>query len=156
MRANAQKPIQSLHTLWRHYYGGSIAALPLFSMISMRKFFLFSAAIVALGLPSTAQDHEAGQKMSEEKQLDLLFNKIMQTLPDGMRAKVDSAATVKVEHRRVSEEASSKRLSESLPTHERLRKLPDELKAQVERAIIDMEQRKEERKAQFLESHRKK
>jgi protein-tyrosine-phosphatase len=114
-------------------------------------------AIVLLGTTAGgAQDRsDSNGQVNDEKQMDLLFDRIMRTLPEGERSKVDSAATVKIDRNRINDKQShTSERTDIITPRERLKELPDELKVQVERVITDMEQRKEDRKAQFRESLR--
>ena len=119
-----------------------------------------AAMISSIGMGTlSAQDgrdsHVQVQEKKDEKQLDFLFDRILQALPEGERTKVDSAATVKIDRKNITGPSGYAREHEAVITpRERLKELPDELKVQVERAISDMEQRKEDRKAQFRESLR--
>lgn len=151
MKAVVQKPIQSLHSFGCHDYRGRCAALPL---ISQSMLIIFMVTIFFANAVVAQQQDATGAKV-DEKRLDLLFDRIMETLPDDEQTRVDSAASIKVD-RRNNPSLSETRQHETVPVHTRLQELPDELKVQVERAIEDMEQRKEERKTQFRESRRKK
>ncbi len=152
MRDDVQKPIQSLHAFLRHHFGGGRnCPSPIFrSMVTI-------VAIVLLGTTAGgAQDRsDSNGQIDDEKRMDLLFDRIMRTLPEGERSKVDSAATVKIDRNRINDKQShTSERADIITPRERLKELPDELKVQVERAITDMEQRKEDRKAQFRESLR--
>ena len=152
MRVDVQKPIQSLHAFVRHHLGGGHhCPSPIFrSMIAIAALVLFGT------VAASAQDHSDSKgQANDEKRMDLLFDRIMKTLPEGERSKVDSAASVKIDRNLVNEkQAHTSERGEIITPRERLKELPDELKVQVERAITDMEQRKEDRKAQFRESLR--
>ncbi len=113
----------------------------------------------------SAQNPPTNDSNSDARRLDILFDRIMQTLPDEARMKVDSAATVKgtrqtaPEKNKVSKDADRNGKTDKDPPAPptRLRELPPELKEQVERAMADMKDHTVERNAQFLESrHRKK
>jgi hypothetical protein len=149
MKDDVQKPIQSLHAFMCHHFGGGLFFPPLI----FRGVLLVALAVCGV---SAQESGDSNKQVSNEKRLDLLFDQIMQTLPEGARSKVDSAATVKTDRRPVSGVTSAGKM-DHITAHsprERLSELPDDLKAQVERAITDMEQRKEERKAQFRDSRR--
>ena len=154
MKVVAQKPIQSLHAFGRHFNGGSIAALPLLFTRNLRYHFFFLVFSAAFVFSLSAQQRDTNPSSTDEKRLDLLFEGIMLTLPNEMRSEVDSAASVKVNRRSPTATPENSRPHEPVSNETRLRELPDELKVQVERAIADMEKRKEERKAQFRESQR--
>lgn len=148
MKAVVQNPIQSFNALGRHIFRGSIFSLPLF----------FSTLIVLLFsvYPLQAQSQNNGAKPDSDTRLDVLFDQIMETLPEEKRSRVDSAGTKRAEQQADSPETSRNRSEESAATATRLRQLPQELRVQVERVIADIEQRKEERKERFRESQRKK
>ena len=155
MKVDVQKPIQSLHAFVRHHFGGEpLGSFPVFrSTIAVMSILLLGSGMVS------AQDRDrsdSNAQVNEEKRLDLLFDRIMQTLPEGERTRVDSAATVKVDRNTVNGNTSAQpsEHEKGIAPRERLKELPDELKVQVERAITDMEKRKEDRKAQFRESLR--
>jgi len=158
MNADVQKPIQSLLSFRRHSSGGSIAALPPISFIAAIAIgvLTFSSLLVA------EQPEDTNKQSTSEKRLDLLFNKIMQTMPDEARGRVDSASAVVREepHQAMHQEQRSGTGQEHSAEEgerrlrTRLQELPDDLKAQVERTITEMQQRKEERKAQFRESRK--
>ena len=151
MRVDVQNPIQSLHAFMRHHFGegGRNSSSPI------SRNLLIVATVLCIGAGTlVAQDKpDSGTPVNDAKRMDQLFDRIMQTLPEGERSKVDSAAAVKIDRKRVSEKASTQSAEhDNITPRERLRELPDELKVQVERVITDMEQRKEDRKAQFRES----
>ncbi|MBN1757176.1 MAG: hypothetical protein JW863_02595 [Chitinispirillaceae bacterium] len=153
MKVDVQKPIQSLHAFMRHHFGeGLSGSSPIFrsTVIIMTVLFL------GTGIPSAQDRSDSNVQVNDEKRLDLLFDRIMQTLPEGERTRVDSAATIKVDRNSVTEKSSVQTSGHEpvITPRERLKELPDELKVQVERAITDMEQRKEDRKTQFRESLR--
>ncbi len=164
----AQNPIQSLQTFGRHYYGGSIAALPLVISMPLQTILPVLFLIFIRVCPVVAQQHDTNLQatdleatnnieITDEKRLDLLFDRIMDALPDGERGKVDSATSREFTHRNQNTEplmVKRERESESTPHQARMGELPEEIKTQVERAIMEMELRKEERKAQFRESRR--
>lgn len=152
MKDDVQKPIQSLHAFVRHHFGGGrYCPSPIFrSMIVIAALVLFGTVAA-----SAQERNDSKGQANDEKRMDLLFDRIMKTLPEGERSKVDSAASVKIDRNLVSEkQAHTSERGEIITPRERLKELPDELKVQVERAITDMEQRKEDRKAQFRESLR--
>ena len=154
MKARVQKPIQSLHAFRRYHFGGGHFCPPL---ILRTVLFCILAGWFGTGTVSAQDIGDSNRQGADGKRLDLLFDQIMRTLPEGARSKVDSAATVKVDRRStVPATAAPDKLNagDAAQPRERLNDLPDELKAQVERAISDMEQRKEERKAQFREFRR--
>ena len=153
MRDDVQKPIQSLHAFMRHHFGGGLCS----PLLIFRGVILAATAALLLASGVSAQENgDSNKQVNNEKRLDLLFDQIMQTLPEGARSKVDSAATVKTDRRPIPGVSSAGNMehNNAHSPRERLSELPDDLKAQVERAITDMEQRKEERKAQFRESRR--
>ncbi|MBN1575477.1 MAG: hypothetical protein JW913_02940 [Chitinispirillaceae bacterium] len=157
MRVVVKKSIQSLHAFGRHFHGGSIAALPLYFAQCLPTFFLTIFLIVFATTSSIAQQQDTNPKTADAKRIDLLFDQIMETLPDGMRMKVDSAASMKTDRReQASKPLSVTRERESSDQKTRMHELPDELKVQVERAIENMELRKEVKKAEFRESGRNK
>lgn len=157
MRAHVQKPIQSLQTFRRHFLGGSFAALP--------SNFICTAAVVLFlwcVAPGNAQQpDDSNTQHAAEQRLDALFNKIMQTMPNEVRERVDSASTIVREDRRPGEKKESlspesRKGSESeRRLNNRLNELPDNLKTQVEETIAEMQQRNEKRKAQFRESRKR-
>ena len=149
MKAVVQNPIQSFIALGRHLIGGSDTTLPLF----------FSALLIPVVLiqPLQAQSHDTGTKHDSDSRLEVLFDQIMETLPEEKRSRVDSAGNTRPEQRPdLSETVSGNRSGDITPTSARLKQLPQELRVQVERVISDIEQRKEERKERFRESQRKK
>jgi hypothetical protein len=154
MRVDVQKPIQSLHAFVRHHCGGGrYCPLPIFPAIVIA--LLGTMGLSTPGAVSAQDRTDSNVPAGDEKRMDLLFDRIMRTLPEGERTKVDSAATVKIDRNRISEKPlHGPEHGDATPPRERLKELPDELKVQVERAITDMEQRKEDRKAQFRESLR--
>ena len=146
MKVNVQNPIQSLQTFGCHFNRGRSAALPLIFS------FLFAAIFFVTGVSAQNDSRPASV---DEKRLDLLFNEIMETLPDQERSRVDSAATVTTRSKQLPQSPSTEsHRNGTVPVQTRLNGLPDELRGQVERAIVDMEQRKEERKIQFRESRK--
>lgn len=153
MRADVQKPIQSLHSFGRHYYRGRCAALPL--VIFDARLLLSILLLMIFIAMASAEQQDTNRQDSEEKQLDVLFDRLMQTMPDGAREQVDSAGSVAVERRKITQSGimtEQQRKTGKIGSDARDRLLPDELKAQVERTIVEMKERKAERKAQFRES----
>lgn len=148
--------IQSVHAFMRHLRGRS--GLPLLPSIQPTwrwRIVFFTLMCMTLSLPAIAQDQRQAQNKIEEKRLDLLFNRIMQTLPNQERSQVDSAAVMKSTTRRAMEKTQAvsapKRIIVETETT-RVRQLPPELKEQVERAMADMKDRSVERKAEFIEA----
>jgi hypothetical protein len=159
MFRGARFSIQSLRVFVRHVRGGGGVPLPPLPLLRAARriacFVLF--LFVILNSPAVAQDQTAVTAKNEEKRLDLLFDRIMQTLPDRERNLVDSAAVTKnATHGAVDKardrDGAGKPAAETETT--RLRELPPELKEQVERAMADMKERNLERKAQFIEARR--
>ncbi len=148
MKAVVQKPIQSLHAFGRHSNRGRNAALPL---VFRCRNMVMTVATVMLAVSATAQQTDTGDH-TDEKRLDLLFDRIMQALPGDMRSQVDSAGSENMERHGIRVETGPKDTHEESGTQIRMRELPEELKSQVERAITDLEKRKEERKAKFRET----
>jgi hypothetical protein len=158
MKVVQKKPIQSLNAFRRHSNGGSNAALPL--LYYPIRFLMVSAIIGLFVTTAIAQQKDTNKLPSDEKQIDLLFDRIMKTLPDAERSKVDSAASAQLLRHETRTTAAA------APAHEReiaprvgakrIEDLPPELRAQVERTINSMESRREERKAQFRENAREK
>lgn len=100
----------------------------------------------------TAQTEQpGGERRLDAERMDQLFNQIMQKLPDGVKSRVDSASTAGKPVIGTAVEREQQRAVQASQHQERMYGLSDELKAQVERAIIDMEKRKAERKAEFIE-----
>jgi hypothetical protein len=150
MKAVVQNPIQSFNALGRQIFRGSTMALPLFfSVLLFLVFMIHSPYAQSQNTPAAKPDSDA--------RLDVLFDQIMETLPEEKRSRVDSAGSTRPEQRPDSPEASSGNRPEVItPNSARLRQLPQELRVQVERVIADIEQRKEARKERFRESQRKK
>jgi len=149
MKAVVQNPIQSFNALGRHIFGGSTTALPLF--------FLFLLVLVFSVHTSQAQSQTTGTNPDSDARLDVLFDQIMETLPQEKRSRVDSAGNSRPEqHANSPETSTGNRTRGEVSTSKRLQQLPQELRVQVERVISDIEQRKEERKERFRESQRKK
>lgn len=155
MKANVQKSIQSLHSFWCHFSGGSIAALPLLSFF---KIVMVSSLLCATLV--SAQQGDTNRQVVEEKRLDLLYDKIMQTMSSDLRERFDSAATFSGERKAPVNRTEGNRSAPLTSTHNdaalkaRMNELPDDLKLQVERAITEIQKRNEERKAQFRESRK--
>ena len=154
MRVVVKEPIQSLNAFGRHINGGRNAALPLFNL--RHRIIVLSAVVGLTAFAADAQQKDTNRSIANEQRIDLLFDQIMKTLPDGERMKVDSAASMEVNRRESARTAPSAVSHErgNTPRTTRVNDLPPELKAQVERTINSMETRKEERKAQFRESAR--
>lgn len=152
MRVVVKEPIQSLNAFGRHINGGRNAALPLFSL--QYRLFVFWVIIGLMALAAHAQQKEDTNRSTEnEERIDLLFDQIMKTLPDGERSKVDSAASMQINRREAARvQTPQHQERERTARATRVDELSPELKAQVERTINSMELRKEERKAQFRES----
>lgn len=148
MKAVVQNPIQSLNALGRHLFRGSTTALPLFFPTLLILFFSFTTP--------RAQSIAGGNDSDNDTRLDVLFDQIMETLPEEKRLKVDSAGNARSVQRPQSPEILSGNRTEDNGHSARLRELPQELRVQVERVISDIEQRKEERKERFRDSQRKK
>ena len=149
----ARKSIRSLYAFLRQVGRRVSPSTLLFQSIGREIIFLWVGLCFMFYPQVWAQDQPSDPKKKEEKRLDLLFDRIMQTLPNEARSKVDSAATMKSLHQRLPEKIKTvgedkKKIEEST----RLRELPPELKEQVERALADMKERSLERKAQFIES----
>jgi hypothetical protein len=138
--------IQSLYAFRRQVSGGGFSARPLYGFLLL----LLCIPVFILG----AEPPDTSPR-NNEAQLDVLFDQIMESLPDGMKSKVDSAGVVRSQRVHDTPATRENPDVQEQSTSARLRELPKELKLQVERAIKDMEQRKEERKAQFRESHGK-
>jgi hypothetical protein len=152
MRAVVQKSIQSLHSFGRHFYGGGFAALPPFTF----KYPIFGIVLAVFVNFPTAQEQDTNRQAIEEKRLDLLFDRIMQSMPDSTKKQIDSAASIANDHLNLNQKvfkAEKQLTTENTTTKTMVHELPDELKAKVERTIAEIQQRKEERKAQFRESH---
>lgn len=153
MRADVQKTIQSLHSFGRHFFGGGFAALP---PLTFSKYPILGIVLVVFVNISTAQAQDANRQTIEEKRLDLLFDRIMQSMPDSTKKQIDSAASIANDHLNSSQKvfkAEKQLINEKTVTKTTAHELPDELKAKVERTIAEIQERKEERKAQFRESH---
>lgn len=150
MKAVVQNPIQSFNALGRQIFRGSTTALPLFFPVLL--FLVFIVQSPHAQSPSTT-----ATKPDSDARLDVLFDQIMETLPEEKRSRVDSAGNTRPEQHSHSHEASTEsRVKNGMATSARLQQLPQELRVQVERVIADIEQRKEERKERFRESQRKK
>lgn len=121
---------------------------------------LFFPTLLLLFLPFQSLQAQspsaAGTESGSDARLDVLFDQIMETLPEEKRMKVDSAGTTRPDPRAGSHDPLSGTRQIQEDHSERLRELPEELRIQVERVITDIEQRKEERKERFRESQRKK
>lgn len=161
MRVDVTKPIQSLHAFGRHCRGGrSIAALPLHFPCPIRmKTAIFAMFTIIMPIVSSNGQAADGTPVVKEKKIDHLFDRIMESLPDAARTEVDSAGSAaerRQSHTSDAANPSGIRKQETVEQQLRRQELPDDLKAQVERAIDDMEQRKEHRKMQFRESRRDK
>jgi len=160
MRVDVMKPIQSLHAFGRHCRGGGIAALPLHLPCSIRmKTAVFAMITIIMSVVSSNGQTPDEAPVAKERQIDHLFDRIMESLPDAARMKVDSAGSSA--ERRPAQSSDAAKLSgirkqESVEQQLRRQELPDDLKAQVERAIDEMELKKEHRKMQFRESRRDK
>jgi hypothetical protein len=164
MKVKEKQPLQSFHAFLRHSGAGGDASLltPIYRSVLRTMHLAVGFCIISL-YPVFAQNQSEPPKKPEEKRLDLLFERIMQTLPDEARVKVDSAATQKnsrgpaVEKaKRAAADKKNTDTEKAFDKTTRLRELPPELKAQVERAMVDMNERNLERKAQFIESRHKK
>jgi hypothetical protein len=154
MRVVVKEPIQSLNAFGRHINGGRNAALPLFNL---NHHFMTISVILGLSafMANAQQKEDTNRSTTNEQRIDLLFDQIMKTLPDGERMKVDSAASMEISRRepaRVQTPVLQER--DRTARAKRVDELSPELKAQVERTINSMELRKEERKAHFRESAR--
>ena len=155
MKVVSKEPIQSLNAFGRHFDRGSIAALPL---LFFRPHLLLIVAVTCLTTGSAiAQQKDTNNLPSDEKQIDVLFDRIMNTLPNAERMKVDSAASTQARSRDPQKRTPPAfRERETMPktAARRVEELPPELKAQVERTINSMESRRDERKVQFRETTR--
>ncbi len=156
MKVSAFKSIQSLHAFVRHLRRRSGQSLLLLHKVTgIRTILFISGLCIFFSFPAVAQDKLSDPKKSEENRLDLLFDRIMRTLPDEERTRVDSAAAMKSNHAMPSEKANTaddfKKVNDQTT---RLRELPPALKEQVERAMEDIKERNLERKAQFIDSRR--
>jgi hypothetical protein len=161
MKVFAPKPIQSLQAFMCHGSGRRPTGfLPLLCHeFTYSLFYIVACLILCMLLCSSvyAQDNSADLSPSKEKRLDMLFDRIIQTLPDNLKIKVDSATTIKTNRPPSNEKPRSiKDPKKNAIETASLNGLPEEVKAQVERAMAQMQERKQERKAQFLESRRKK
>jgi len=151
----ARNSIQSLHAFIRRLRGRIGEPLPPLLSATQRSRFVFFLVVLGMTMnPSIfAQDQVLAQENNNEKRLDLLFDRIIQSLPARERSRVDSAAGMKGASREAIEKIrardAAKKTSESEAT--RFRELPPDLKDQVERAMADAKERGEERKAQFID-----
>ncbi len=143
MRADLPKIVQPLLAFMRHCRKRRSAPLLLFII----------ASCIASYSPIMAQNQTSNREKSDDRRLDLLFNRILLTLPEEQQSKVDSATMVRNSQQIKMKSTKSDGLcKEPIDKAEKLRDLPEPLRAQVEHAMKDMEQRTQDRKAQFLES----
>lgn len=156
MREYIIKPIQSFLFLLRHFSGERRAALsPVFL------FWIVLFGIVPLISTAVAQPETAEHQRNEEE-LDILFGRIMQEIPDDVRERMDRASMVQGESLDIKKTIDPEDKSHqnrhkhiNLRKNENMNELPEALQLQVERTISEFQKRKEERKAKFRESKRR-
>lgn len=99
------------------------------------------------------------------KTTDKLFAEIMESLPGEAKARVDSAGSTvlqksnqtksKKEQARLEKSPLPKNVKEGQLRDQRLEQLPEQLRLQVEKAISDIDKRREEKALEFKEINRK-
>jgi hypothetical protein len=122
-----------------------------------------AAAVLAAG-PVFAEgdgDWKNSPKNDTLKKVDAIFNEIMLSLPQEMKAKIDSARIRSDEKKNVTgAEDSAKQAAEGLEKSAQEQKnrlteeLSKELRLQIENAIQEMEKRKNDRDVELKEMRR--
>jgi hypothetical protein len=122
-----------------------------------------AAAVLAAG-PVFAEgdgDRKNSPKNDTLKKVDAIFNEIMLSLPQEMKAKIDSARIRSDEKKNVTgAEDSAKQAAEGLEKSAQEQKnrlteeLSKELRLQIENAIQEMEKRKNDRDVELKEMRR--
>jgi hypothetical protein len=123
-----------------------------------------AAAVLAAG-PVFAEgdgDRKSSPKNDTLKKVDAIFNEIMLSLPQEMKAKIDSARIRSDEKKNVTVAAdSTKQAAEGLEKSAQEQKnrlteeLSKELRLQIENAIQEMEKRKNDRDVELKEMQRR-
>jgi hypothetical protein len=160
MVRGARIKIQSLRAFSRQSRGrGGAPLLPSLWRGAARRFVCCAVPLFFfLSTPAYTQDTNGAAPKIEEKRLDVLFDRIMQTLPDRERNLVDSAGEARSASRGAAAARAQAKDDGKKPQAgaeaNRLRDLPPELKEQVERAMADMKERNDKRQAQFIDARR--
>jgi hypothetical protein len=109
---------------------------------------------------SVSSDTKDGSR--KQRAVSAIFSDIMQTLPPGMKAKVDSASTNRKNVRPAPSaqgpEPSGSRSSSEAAASRRdgaIHNLPDDVRGQVEKAIVDIDLMNQNRQIQFKEYEKK-
>jgi hypothetical protein len=118
----------------------------------------YSSPIAVLSLLVLAIAARAGEgEKNTLQRADAIYNEIMMTLPQEMKAKIDSSKTAMEANKKgagsVDTAKNMQKLQEKAREQKarRLEELPLELREQVEKALQEMEQRQMERKLEFKE-----
>ncbi|MBN2035970.1 MAG: hypothetical protein JW768_04440 [Chitinispirillaceae bacterium] len=124
----------------------------------MKTYTLFVAAAF-LFVGATVMYAAEGDKNTLQR-ADAIYNEIMMTLPQEMKAKIDSSKTAMEANQKGAVKVDTAKNVQDLQEKAReqkarhLEELPDELREQVEKALQEMEQRQMERKLEFKEMKR--
>lgn len=115
----------------------------------------FLLIIIGAAFLCTAQDPSDVKNGGQEQQIDKLFDQIMLTFPEDVKARVDAASCQKMA---APLKTGDQNKSEELVTPRRdelINELPDEVRKQVEKTISEIETRRNEKAIQFRDYKRK-
>jgi hypothetical protein len=126
----------------------------------MKNIYCFFLAVACL-MPSISNGQTAGSNSDahqKQRETSAIFDEIMQTLPSDMKAKVDSASTIKKEN--VGGQTSSGALSNQKQgtvanRDDALKQLPDDVRQRVEKAISDIDVSNQDRQILFKDSKKR-
>jgi hypothetical protein len=103
--------------------------------------------------PVTAESHPSADKATDKQNYDAIFSDILKSLPQEKRALVDSAHGAKGNAAPAARPADSEaaRKAGEAKRSQALQALPPEVKARVDKAISDLDNRRKQKQAEFKE-----
>jgi len=127
-------------------------------IVTILRTLLLCVLVPVLAHAASPSDSKALNQ--KQRATSVIFNDIMQTLPNTMKARVDSAST-NIKNKRSASSADPKSTSDSRSVTSAARKdgavqnLPEDVRGKVEKAIIDIDLMNQDRQVQFKEYEKK-
>jgi Ni/Co efflux regulator RcnB len=127
----------------------------------MKNLYCIFVAVACL-MPSMTNGQTDGNNndaSQKQRKTSAIFDEIMQTLPNDMKAKVDSASTIKKKNAGGQTSSSSNSGNQKAPAaanrDDALKQLPDDVRQRVEKAISDIDVSNQDRQILFKDSKKR-
>ena len=123
----------------------------------IRTLAIMASLFAAASAQQLKSDAPAAKPESEAVDAAAIFDEIIQTLPEALKADIDSASRhneTSGTQKPAAQEETGKHAAE-MKSDARLEELPEEVRRRVEKAIEEIEKRGAQRSAQFKEIKKK-